>query len=84
MMITVAQFGRKYSKAEVEIMNAAVREAVFYFDVETLELSDSERQEIIDEIETNVVASFFNGKVLYATPELLPEKFQRFLAARAR
>jgi len=81
-MILLDHLSGTYSQADADIMNAAVHDAVVYFDVDTADLSDRERLMILDEIETTVVSNFFNGRVLYRTQDLLPENFQRFLASR--
>ncbi len=83
-MITRAQFGSRFSQADIDAMNAAIDDAIFFFDIETADLSERERLQLIDEIETNVVANFFNGQVLYQTQDLLPEVYQRLLASRTR
>ncbi len=83
-MITIDQLGGQYSQADADAMNEAARQAIFHFDVETADLSEKERRQIIDEIETTIVANFFGGRLLYEIGDLLPEAFQRLLAARRR
>jgi hypothetical protein len=65
-------------------MNRAVDEAIFYFDIDSADLSLRERQDLIEMLETNVINNFFKGKLLWEIKDLLPEAYQRFLATRAR
>jgi len=83
-MIERARLSGRFSSADVEIMNAAAREAIFYFDIDMAELDESERSEIIETIETNIVNNFYQGRVLWQTHELLPEAYRRFLETRVK
>jgi len=65
-------------------MNETVREALFYFDVDAADLSSSERSEVIETIETNIINNFYKGKLLWQIPDLLPEAYRRFIESRIK
>lgn len=84
-MLTLNQFDGQYTQTDVDVMNAAVREAIAHYGVDSADLSDKERAEIIREIE-NACAGFYDaelGSVNAAFENLLSDGWQRLLKSRA-
>lgn len=73
MTISLAQFDGQYSQAAIDVMNAAVDEAIGAFELATADVSDAERASIVAEIE-NSASGLFDPALGYGWQRLLDSR----------